>query len=136
MYERSFGRDWESLSQTEAIRRMYALGVATALGQDVPDEYDRLRAQGATPYARSVLELAFDEGKARASGVRTDYDDPEDAWEQLVEESSPSTASRSGNLEGSSRSTSTERLARTSVLELSRDELERLRLPDLLQRDR
>jgi hypothetical protein len=136
MYERSFGSDWQSLSEQEALRRMYALGVATALGHEVPGEFDRLRAQGSTPYARSVLELAFDEGKVRASGIRTEYDDAEDAWEQLVEESTPPTASRSGDLEDRSRPTTTERLARTSVLELSRDELKRLRLPDLLQRDR
>ncbi len=136
MYERTFGTDWDSLSDRAALRRMYALGVATALGDGDDDEYDRLRAQGTTPYVRSVLELAFEEGHAHAAGTRSEYDDAVDAWEDLVEDSTPPRSTRPDGLAKSDATPLPRRLSRTSVLDITRDELDRLRLPELLRRDR
>jgi hypothetical protein len=81
MYRDRFGTNWERCSVAEAIRRAFALGAATALGGGVDGEMDRLRRVADTPSDRRMVELAFDEGQARARGRRGDG---ESTWEAVV----------------------------------------------------
>ncbi|WP_436934331.1 hypothetical protein [Halovenus marina] len=97
-YERAFGTDWDSLDKTEAIERAYALGVATTLGEYHPDELDALRAEMNSAYDRSVLDLAFDEGKNEGRDLSVERSDPEDeqVWAELVGEGDPDGTSTGG----------------------------------------
>jgi len=103
IYESTFETDWSSLSLDEAIQRAFALGVASALGEDHPEEYERLvKAQ-----SRSLVQMAFDEGKSRATDMETRLTGPgtgqtfdestveEHVWARLVEERVPSSHLRS-----------------------------------------
>jgi hypothetical protein len=86
-YERAYGTGWESLDKDEAIDRAYALGVAASLGEYHPDELDRVRAEMDTSYNKSVVDLAFDEGKneAREVDVQSEERDGDPVWAELVE---------------------------------------------------
>jgi hypothetical protein len=135
MYDRVFDTDWESLSGESALRRMYALGIAAELGYAFPEERSRIRGLASTAYERSVLDLAFEEGKRKVTDVRPLHDSDEAAWEELVEEgvspSPPESLSmerRPADLPGA--------IERPSLFDgLDVDDLERLRLPSLLRRD-
>ena len=135
MYADTFGTDWETLSAEGALRRMYALGVAASLGHSDDEEYRRIRGQADSAYARNVLELAFEEGQQRGRRNRRELSD-DDVWEALVtdRESPPPS---SGATVDRRRPTGDvpEAVTRSSLLELDDDDLERLRLPDLLVRD-
>jgi len=63
MYEEHFEADWESLTQEEAMFRAYALGVDAAFGNEHPEEFRRLIRE----FHRGLIQIAFDEGKSRAS---------------------------------------------------------------------
>lgn len=91
MYEDRLGTDWEDISAEEAIRRAYALGVAAAFGYENREEFDRLRNALDTSYDRSIIDLAYQEGKQEAAVVHTDgeADDGEAVWSQLVEGATP-----------------------------------------------
>ncbi|SHH11466.1 hypothetical protein [Halobaculum gomorrense] len=94
MYADRLGTDWEDISGTEAIRRAYALGVAAAFGYENRDEFDRLRAALDTSYDRSIIDLAYQEGKHEAAVVHADSDatDGDAVWDQLVEGAAPAGA--------------------------------------------
>ena len=91
MYDRSYGTDWETLGKDQATERAFALGVAAALGDPAPDEYERVLETAANSYDRSIVELAYQEGKRKAAGKRAEADDEASVWESLVEESGPKT---------------------------------------------
>lgn len=82
LYERAYGTDWDELSADEAIDRAYALGVAASLGEYHPEELEAVRAEMGTAYDKSVVDLAFDEGKNEARAVEPDAD--EAVWSELV----------------------------------------------------
>ncbi len=84
-YERAYGTDWDTLDRDEAIERAYALGVAASLDEYHPDELDAIREQVDTSYEKSVVELAFDEGKTEAKEITEATDDDPPVWAQLVE---------------------------------------------------
>ena len=86
-YERAYGTDWTTLDKDEAIDRAYALGVAASLGEYHPDELDAIRAEMSTSYNKSVVDLAFDEGKneARELDVDATAEHEEPIWAELVE---------------------------------------------------
>jgi hypothetical protein len=84
-YERTYGTDWTTLDPDDAIERAYALGVAASLEEYHPDELDAIRAEVDTPYARSVVDLAFDEGKTEARSAAPATDEDTSVWAQLVE---------------------------------------------------
>ena len=65
-YERAYGTDWDTLDDQEAMERAYALGVAASLGEYLPEELEAIRQEVGTAYERSVIDLAFDEGKNEA----------------------------------------------------------------------
>lgn len=85
-YERAFGTDWEALTENEAVDRAYALGVAASLGEYHPDELDAIRDQVDTAYSRSLVDLAFDQGKSEGTATEDtmDSDDEDEVWEDLI----------------------------------------------------
>ncbi|KAB1187612.1 MULTISPECIES: hypothetical protein [Haloferax] len=138
MYERTFGTDWRTISDEEGIRRMYALGVSTALGSPNPGEFERIRRQASTAYGRSVLQLSFEEGKQRVARNRGEYDTKQDLWDALVdEETTPATTGRAdvGMRTPTDKQGVPEAVSRIDVLDAQSDEFARLRLPDFLRRE-
>jgi hypothetical protein len=70
---------------TDAHRRAFVLGVRSALDRADPDRWTELRATAERAYERQLLDLAFEEGRAKAAAVRRKAG-AEAAWERLVEE--------------------------------------------------
>lgn len=135
MYERAFDTDWETLSDEAAIRRMYVLGIAAELGHDYPAERRRIRELATSAYDRSILELAFEEGKAEIADVRPHHDSDADAWSELVETSDASPPSPSSLSVDRSDADSPGAVDRPGLLDgFDADDLNRLRLPSLLER--
>ena len=88
MYEERLGTDWEDIADEEAISRAYALGVAASFGYENREEFTRLRDSLDTSYDRSIIELAYQEGKQEAAVVRSEHEDDADdesVWDHLVE---------------------------------------------------
>lgn len=81
-YERNYD-DWSTLSPEEAIDRAYALGVAASFEEYHPGELAAIRAEMDSAYDKSVVDLAFDEG--RTAALSADPDGPEAVWDDLVE---------------------------------------------------
>jgi hypothetical protein len=84
-YEQAYGRDWDTLDRDDAVERAYALGVAASLGEYHPDELDAIRDEVDTSYEKSVVELAFDEGKTEAKELKDRADGSDPVWGELVE---------------------------------------------------
>jgi hypothetical protein len=138
MYAETFGFDWTRLSEEEALKRMYALGVAAVLGERHPDEYRRIMRQASTAYRRSVLELSFKEGQQRAKKNETEFDGRERVWDTLVETTdvTPPSSARDDVDGRQPKGSVPTAVSRVPVLEREIDDLERVRLPELLRRDR
>ncbi|MEF8826290.1 MAG: hypothetical protein V5A34_09250 [Halapricum sp.] len=88
MYETTYGTEWSTLTDEESIERAFALGVSVALGenQDHPDELDRLKAQTSSAYDQSLVELAYAEGKTKATGIAQEPgSDGSEVWNRLIE---------------------------------------------------
>jgi len=87
MYEEHFGTDWTELDgREEAIRRAFALGVAARMDQHYPGELDRISDAVESSYDRSFVELAYHEGRDKASELDPDpEDDVESVWNQVVQ---------------------------------------------------
>lgn len=83
-YEQSYGTDWESLDQNEALRRAYALGVGAALGEYHREELEAIREEMDSAYDKSLAELAFEEGKNEGKEVKPERDEDEAVWNELV----------------------------------------------------
>jgi hypothetical protein len=137
MYEDAFGFDWDRLSEEEALKRMYALGVAAMLDERHPDEYRRLMRQASTAYRRSVLELSFKEGQQRAKNNRREFDGREAAWDALVDTDgvTPPPSARDDADDRRPKGSVPGAVTRSELLERNQDDLERIRLPELLRRD-
>lgn len=134
MYERSFGTDWTALSIDEATERAFALGVATALGSPDPDEYERVLNEAGTSYEQSFVELAFQEGKLKASGQRSEVTEETQVWETLVADG-PKTTVEEDELPPDSRDGLPSALESLDMLDRPLDEdLDRERLPDFLRK--
>ena len=84
MYDRTFGTDWDELTREEAIHRAFALGVVVGVGAGRSEEYDSVRAAVDSPYDRSLVELAYDEGRTKA--LEAPESEPEAVWGRLVDE--------------------------------------------------
>ena len=84
MYDRYFEEQSEYTGE-EVLRRAYALGVASVCGD--PDEaaYGRLRQRSLDTYDESIVELAYDEGRAKAMELKASEEDGETIWSRLVE---------------------------------------------------
>jgi len=85
-YERTYGTDWETLGVDEAVDRAYSLGVAASLGEYHPEELEAIREEMESSYDRSVVDLAFEEGKNEGKEADTPEDSDQEIWNQLVEE--------------------------------------------------
>jgi hypothetical protein len=85
-YEHTHGTDWEALGVDEAVDRAYALGVAASLGEFHPEELEAIREEMESSYDRSVVDLAFEEGKNEGKQVDTPEDGDKQVWNELVEE--------------------------------------------------
>lgn len=137
MYENAFGFDWTRLSEDEALKRMYALGVAAVLGERHPDEYRRIMQQADTAYRRSVLELSFKEGQQRAKNNRREFADHEAVWDALVDTepvAGPPSA-RDDTDDRRPKGSVPTAVTRAQLLDYGFDDLERVRLPDMFRRD-
>jgi hypothetical protein len=88
-YERAYGTDWDTLEQNQAVTRAYALGVAAALDEYHREELDAIRAEVQTAYDRSLVELAFEEGKNEGNHVETEREKAETVWNELVTDEIP-----------------------------------------------
>ncbi|PSP84789.1 hypothetical protein BRC83_04950 [Halobacteriales archaeon QS_1_68_17] len=88
LYEREYGTDWDALDRDEATARAFALGVAATVGQSDREELEAIYAEMETSYERSIVELAYEEGKQKAHDSRRRSDaggtDAESVWEDLV----------------------------------------------------
>lgn len=128
MYEDDFGTEWDSLSIDEASRRAYALGVSESLGEPHPVELDRIKREIPRSYERSIVELAYDEGRNRARHLKRDTEDDEAVWTALVEAEPITTGF------GDPRETGVPNaITRAEFLDNSRDDLERLKFPQILR---
>jgi hypothetical protein len=144
MYDDAFDRDWDGddLDREDAIWRAYALGVAAALGDRNPEEYRQLVAAA----GRSLVEMAYDEGKSSASDLDSrlaagaaDIDPSEfpsrerAVWSKLIEyeQAGGGDLTTGGD---SDRMDLPDLLERVEVDSLDRDDFDRLRLPDFLSR--
>ena len=85
MYDRTFGTDWEptDLTREAAIDRAFALGVAAGCGSARPEELDRILEAFPGAYERSMVELAYDEGRTKA--LDAPVEEPEAVWAELVD---------------------------------------------------
>lgn len=145
-YERHFSTDWDSLSRDEAMVRAYALGVAEALGDEYPEEYERLLAAD----KRALIEMAYNEGRRKALHLESEIeaessepDGPEErehrVWNRLLAYHEPDADEAVEPAEpASSRPRSRidvpATLERMDLLDQPGDDLERLGLPDFLYR--
>jgi hypothetical protein len=88
-YEREFGTDWETLDDEEATDRAYAIGVAERFGERHRDELQLIYDAVDTAYARSMIELAYEEGRQEAMAVADDAKSVDEVWDDLVGDGAP-----------------------------------------------
>ncbi|WP_232686197.1 hypothetical protein [Halobacterium zhouii] len=143
MYEETLSTDWseDDLDREEAVWRAYALGVAAVLGEQNPDEYRQL----VTAVGRSLVEMAYDEGKSSAAeldrefasggldDLDSDFPSREDAvWSKLISYEQGGGGESGFTAEASSRTDLPELLEKIDLDSVTKDDLERLRLPEFL----
>ena len=135
MYERTYGTDWETLGKDEATERAFALGVAAVIDEPDPDEYDRVLETAASSYDRSIVELAYQEGKRKASGEREAVEEDEAVWDSLVEDEGPKTTVDEDEIPTGDRDGLPAALESLDMLDRPNDDqLEAERLPEFLRK--
>ena len=136
-YERAFGTDWETLTEQEAMERAYALGVAAALGEYHPEELEAVRAEVDTTYSKSVIDLAFEEGRneGKKATPESDSGNPKaQAWQELVE--GEAVTVEEDDVPTGGRTGLPEAVDRIGALDRSNpDSTDVVDLPDFLKRD-
>ncbi|EJN60306.1 hypothetical protein [Halogranum rubrum] len=137
MYVSDLGTDWTVLARDEALHRAFALGVAAACGHHHPDEYNRVVAAVDSAYERSMVELAYSEGRQKANDLRSDATGAEAIWKQLVDEDDQSALSAAvDRTRPPARLDLPASLSRIGLLDRSTpDQRESLSLPSFLRRD-
>jgi len=85
-YEQTYGTDWESLTVDRAMSRAYALGVAASIGEYHQEELEAIRNEMGSAYERSVVDLAFEEGKNEGREHDHEDDNGTQTWNELVED--------------------------------------------------
>ena len=85
MYDRLFDTEWEDITREEAVERAFALGVASGVGSGRPAELDRVLEAFPSSYDRSLVTLAYDEGRTKALDAVAEADDDEAVWNELVD---------------------------------------------------
>ena len=87
LYEDRFDTDWDALGRDEAMERAFALGVAAALGERNEDEFEAIHDTMGSNYDESIVELAYKEGKNKATKRNRRVDnDAADVFEFVVNE--------------------------------------------------
>ncbi|MFB6309390.1 MAG: hypothetical protein ABEH35_08680 [Haloarculaceae archaeon] len=84
-YEAEYGTDWETLDKDGATERAYAIGVAERLGEFNREELERIYREMDSAYNKSMVELAYEEGRQEAVDVAAAADDGDAVWADLVE---------------------------------------------------
>jgi hypothetical protein len=85
-YQGEFDTGWETMGKDEATTRAYAIGVAERLGEFNREELEAIYAEMDSAYHRSMVELAYEEGRNEAKAAADGGADDADAvWAQLVE---------------------------------------------------
>lgn len=85
-YEQTYGTDWETLSADQAMSRAYALGVAASIGESHPDELEAIHNEMDSAYERSVVDLAFEEGKNEGREYGGGGNNGDELWSSLVDD--------------------------------------------------
>jgi len=85
LYEDHYGTSWDDIGREEATERAYALGVAERLGERDRDELERIYDAVGTNYDKSLVEVAFREGRNEAKEVARSTSEDVDPWDHLVE---------------------------------------------------
>jgi hypothetical protein len=133
-YERAFETDWEELDEDEAVDRAYALGVAASLGEYHPDELEAVRDEADSAYARSLIDLAFDEGKNEGETVDAEAEEDDEVWNDLV--SGEKVTVKQDEIPTGGRSGLPEAIDVGDVLDLPDvDRTEAIDLPEFLERE-
>jgi hypothetical protein len=144
MYDDRFDNDWtpEEMTREEGVWRAYALGVAAALGDQHPEEYRKL----VTATGRSLVEMAYDEGKTDGASLDSDlaagddedeldFPDRETAvWSKLITYREEEGDEIDADTGGRRRDDLPEFLRGLDVDSVGRDDLDRLRLPEFLRK--
>jgi len=77
--------DWDTLDKDEATERAYAIGVAEKLGEYNREELEAVYDEMGTNYHRSMVELAYREGRQEATAAVEQTDENGEAvWTDLV----------------------------------------------------
>lgn len=84
LYEREYGTGWQTLDKDEATERAYAIGVAEKLGEYNREELEAIYDQMDSSYNKSMVELAYREGRQEANEAARGSDG-DAVWAQLVE---------------------------------------------------
>lgn len=136
MYAAALGIDWTTLEREELLHRSFALGVAAACGYHDSREYERLQTAVDRAYDRSLVELAYSEGKQKASKLRRETADAEEIWKALVEETSTSISDSLDRTTPPSRFDLPPSVLRTDLLDRPRsDSRDAVQLPPFLRRE-
>lgn len=137
VYRSTLGTDWTTLAREEVLDRAFALGVAAACGHHHPEEYERLKSAVDGAYDRSMVELAYSEGKQKANKMRRAAGDTESIWQTLVEDEDGSDLTDSiDRTRPPSRFDLPASLTRLSLLDKQHpDQRQSLDLPSFLRRE-
>ena len=85
LYERKYDTGWETLDKDEATDRAYAIGVAERLGEYNREELEAIYAEMSSAYHKSMVELAYDEGRNEAKeAAETTSADRDALWADLI----------------------------------------------------
>lgn len=84
-YEAEFDTGWEVLDKDDATTRAYAIGVAERLGEPNREELQAIYAEMDSAYHRSMVELAYEEGRNEATAVADPDSDADAVWAELVQ---------------------------------------------------
>jgi len=133
-YEQAYETDWETLDKDEAIDRAYALGVAASLGEYHVDELEAIRGEMESAYDRSVIDLAFDEGKNEGRELDADDAGTNTVWSELVD--GEKTTVDEDDIPTGGRSGLPDAIEKMKALErVEIDQREAVELPDFLQKE-
>jgi len=126
--------EWDTLDKDEATERAYAIGVAEKLGEYNREELEAIYDEMGTNYNKSMVELAYREGRQEATAAAESTDgDGEAVWADLVEGETVVVDSEERPTGG--RDGLPEALEPTELLDKQEvDSTEALDLPDFLDR--
>jgi hypothetical protein len=82
-YDQVFGTDWEKLEIDAAVDRAYAIGVSEVFGEKNREELQAIYDEMDTTYDRSIVELAYEEGRSEARGIDNDLEN-DSRWSALL----------------------------------------------------